>query len=219
MLTAISMVLKPTALSAKISNTQARFKKTAQSLTHWKLPDIHQGGNFKYDWYNQVNADYLRVYLPKGSELISASGQTKEEVKPSIDYEAAGFKKDQEVLTSEQTMRQDPISGTQIFEEGDKTVFGNWVYVSPGQSVTLRYQYRLPFRLDMSKQDLPFEILAQKQSGSLGSGLEEEIKFPESWLLESGSPNNLEIQPGQAGLKTDLSIDKTFQLMLKRANE
>ncbi|HHD92065.1 MAG TPA: DUF4012 domain-containing protein, partial [Candidatus Portnoybacteria bacterium] len=32
----------------------------------------HNGGDSPYVWWNKVNADYMRVYVPKGSRLISA---------------------------------------------------------------------------------------------------------------------------------------------------
>ena len=53
----------------------------------------HQGGSAQYDWWNRVNANYLRVYLPKGSQLISASGQTVEIYHPPIDYQEQGLVK------------------------------------------------------------------------------------------------------------------------------
>ena len=45
-------------------------------------------------------------------------------------------------------MRLDPVSGTRISEDAGKTVFGNWVYVSPGESVEVTYTYLLPFHVD-----------------------------------------------------------------------
>ena len=43
----------------------------------------HNGGNEKYDWWNKVNGDWMRVYVPKGSKLLSASGQTRESDPPA----------------------------------------------------------------------------------------------------------------------------------------
>ena len=167
----------------------------------------HQGGAFVYDWFNKVNADYMRVYVPKGSELISAQGQTKEEYKPPIDYQAAGFKTDQDVAAQVDSLKKDAASGTDIFEESGKTVFGNWVYVSPGETVKVIYKYRLPFKLDVAKGSANFSLLAQKQSGSEGSGLDIQISWPKSWKIIWSS-----VPEGESGntaaLRTDLSTDR-----------
>ena len=169
----------------------------------------HQGGNSAYGWFNKVNSDYLRVYLPKGSQLLFASGQTREDVKPPIDYQQAGFKTDSDVLAEEQSMKKDETFGTDIFEESGKTVFGNWVYVSPGETVTLTYRYRVPFKIDMSGQNINFSLLAQKQSGSQGSKFETELNWPSSWQVVS-VPEGLTLENNKAISQTDLSLDRLF---------
>ena len=42
----------------------------------------------------------------------------------------------------------DEESGTKIYGENRKTVFANWVYVSPGETVELKYKYLLPFQVE-----------------------------------------------------------------------
>lgn len=143
----------------------------------------HQGGHTSYEWWNKVNADYLRVYVPLGAELLSVKGTTWEFPNPPLDYDALGFHRDSQVEAAEALERIDGASGTRIGEENGKTVFGSWVYVSPGESVTVELTYRLPFKVDMEalrqgKADR-FSILYQKQSGTLGSQVRSEILFPE----------------------------------------
>lgn len=132
-----------------------------------------------------MNADYLRVYVPKGSELLSVKGTTWEFPREPLDYDALGFRRDEMVEAEEQNEKIDTRSGTRIGEENGKTVFGAWVYVSPGESVTVELSYRLPFRLDMNALDdghaQRFSVLYQKQSGTPGSALASEIHFPEHW--------------------------------------
>ena len=145
----------------------------------------HRGGNTPYDWWNRVNADYLRVYVPEGSELLSAKGTTWEFPEAPLDYARLGFKSDSDIVREEEGIRLDEKSGTRISEESGKTVFGAWVYVSPQESVTVEYRYRLPFRLDLSelrkgKVD-SYTALYQKQSGTLGSRLEAEVAYPEGF--------------------------------------
>ncbi len=144
----------------------------------------HKGGDTPYDWWNRVNADYLRVYVPKGSELISTKGTTWEFPEAPLDYDRLGFRRDPMVEHEENNTVIDEKSGVRISEDANKTVFGAWVYVSPKESVTVEYQYRLPFRIDMTALKRgavdSYSILVQKQSGSLGSILQTEMTVPDT---------------------------------------
>lgn len=142
----------------------------------------HEGGNSEWEWFNKVNANYQRVYVPRGSRLISVSGQTREFNDPPLDYKALKFKLDPQVAMEEQDMQIDSESGTRIYEEKNKTVFANWVYVSPQEEVRVIYRYELPFRIEPEGKGSgvnTYSILFQKQSGSLGSEIYSEIVYPE----------------------------------------
>jgi len=150
----------------------------------------HNGGQESYDWYNRVNADYLRVYVPKGSVLLQATGNTAEEYNPPLDYSA--FKTDPDVAAVENTIKLDPDSGTQIFEESGKTVFGNWVYVSPQEEVTVTYKYQLPFKIDFASHSGTvdaYSAIIQKQSGSIGSAFTAHLQLPEKWQTAWSTSN------------------------------
>lgn len=163
----------------------------------------HTGGNTPYDWFNRVNSDYLRVYVPEGSELISASGQTYEFPKAPLDYDALGFRRDDDVQAEEKATKVDS-GGTRISEESGKTVFGNWVYVSPGESVTVEYTYRLPFKVSPQGGDpASYSALFQKQSGSLGSALHSELSVPDRLSAEWHSD-------GLGATKEGFSFDTTL---------
>ncbi len=162
----------------------------------------HRGGKEKYEWYNAVNSNYSRVYVPKGSELLQAEGYTREVNSPPLDYEKLGFVPDEDVLNEEKSTKVDPASGTLVYEDSAKTVFANWTYVSPGETLTLKYVYLLPFKInfdDLKKPADTYSLLIQKQAGEENSqvsssvnGLEnfdevfsysEKINFPE-WKIE-----------------------------------
>lgn len=150
----------------------------------------HRGGGTPYEWWNKVNSDYLRVYVPEGSELLSAKGQTYEFPPDPLDYDTLGFSRDPDVELEERgtIIHQ---SGTRISRESGKTVFGNWVYVSPGESVTVEYVYRLPFSVSPGKTDPDsYSALFQKQSGSLGSELRHVLAFPESFVPVWSTPGS-----------------------------
>ncbi|MEK7452859.1 MAG: DUF4012 domain-containing protein, partial [Patescibacteria group bacterium] len=142
----------------------------------------HNGGEEKYDWLNKVNSSYMRVYLPLGSELLDARGFTKEKYKAPIDYQKAGFAFDSDILKSINSLKIDERTETQVFEESGKTVFGNWVYVSPGKDVELSYTYKLPFKLDKSKKGDDLNFIFQVQPG-LKSKLNFSLLLPDKWSL------------------------------------
>ncbi len=162
----------------------------------------HRGGKEKYEWYNAVNSNYSRIYVPKGSELLQAEGYTREVNSSPLDYEKLGFVPDKDVLNEEKSTKVDPATGTLIYEDSGKTVFANWTYVSPGETLTLKYVYLLPFKIsfdDLKKPADTYSLLIQKQSGgdnseikSTVNGLEnfdevfsysDKIDFP-NWKIE-----------------------------------
>ncbi|MDD2753589.1 MAG: DUF4012 domain-containing protein [Candidatus Portnoybacteria bacterium] len=175
-----------------------------------KIVRAHNGGKSQYDWYNKVNADYLRVYVPLGSKLISAQGQTLEINSAPIDYAAQKFAVDPDVAKEEGNMQTDQNSGTQIFEESGKTVFGNWAYVSPGESVEISYQYLLPFKLSLAEQNFTYSLLAQKQSGSIASGLESILNLPADYKINWQYPADLQISGRQIKFSGELKTDKFY---------
>lgn len=175
-----------------------------------RVTRTHRGGASQYDWYNKVNADYLRVYVPLGSKLLSAKGQTLEAYSAPIDYQAQGFKNDADVQAQEQGMRIDPNSGTQIFEESGKTVFGNWVFVSPGETVEVVYQYLLPFKIDLGRDSESYSLLAQKQAGSAASAFESALRLPASAKITWQYPADLRLGDGGIKFSGQLSTDKFY---------
>ncbi len=145
----------------------------------------HTGGKTPYEWWNRVNANYMRVYVPLGSELLTAEGQTYEFPESPLDYDALGFKRDKTVTDIEGTERIDEESGTRITEEAGKTVFGNWVYVSPQEEVTVEYRYKLPFKIIPGGANdgntSSYSLLIQKQAGTPGAAVDVEVVYPEGF--------------------------------------
>ncbi len=187
---------------------QAEIQVDGSVIDTLTITRRHQGGAGQYDWWNQVNANYLRVYLPEGSRLISADGQTRETYQPPIDYQEQSFQADSLVESIESKMRIDSQTGTRIFEENGKTVFGNWLYVSPGQTVKLTYRYELPFKINLTKSSDSYSLLVQKQSGSSGSQFSHQLNFPADWQISWQYPDHASQLANSWQLKTDLSLDR-----------
>lgn len=171
----------------------------------------HNGGDGSMDWHNAVNCDWMRVYVPSGSELIAAEGFTREFVTPPLDYDRLGFKHDPQVKMMEDGYEIDDSSATRIYKEKDKTVFANWVYVSPGETATVTYKYLLPFRLDFDGRTKPadtYSIFFQKQAGDENSYVHSSVmglrnyeyvyKYPEDMVTNSGGWD------GEEPLKSDV---------------
>ncbi|MFA5925426.1 MAG: DUF4012 domain-containing protein [Parcubacteria group bacterium] len=179
----------------------------------------HNGGNEDYDWWNKVNSDYMRIYVPEGSKLLEASGQTRETVSPPLDYQSLGFREDPQLKSEEDTLEIDEGTGTRIYKENHKTVFANWTYLSPGETMTLKYRYQLPFGLEFSDIHHPadsFSVLYQKQSGSQGSKLMSEIKLPQNYRLIWRYPDDTNYESGNLKTETILKSDKFIGLALER---
>ncbi len=182
----------------------------------------HNGGNEDYEWWNKVNSDYMRIYVPEDSTLLEASGQTREAVTSPLDYQSLGFKKDPQLQMEEDSTRIDEDTGTRIYKENHKTVFANWTYVSPGETVVLEYKYRLPFKLEFDSLHHPadsFSVLYQKQSGSSGSKLSSEIILPEDYRIIWRWPDSAEYDSENIKLETVLKTDKFVGLALEKNPE
>lgn len=139
------------------------------------------------------NVNYVRLYVPKGSQLIDAKGfsipdrrlfEIPDEgwvIDDEIAYQAASFSRHQE-------------SGTDVYEEQGKTVFGNWIQTAPGASSEISFTYRLPFSIndkptgwmDRMKSAFglntvkPYALIVQKQSGVIDRQTTVSIHLPPS---------------------------------------
>jgi hypothetical protein len=155
---------------------------------------VHRGGKTGFPWWDAVNSNYMRVYVPQGAELLSVEGQTREINEERLNYDALGYERDKDVEKEENNMYIDEETGTRIYDEYNKTVFANWVYVSPQESVTITYKYKLPFQADFnSDQDGKFgsyAVLYQKQSGSEKSHIKSEILLDDNFSQVWSSQNN-----------------------------
>lgn len=167
-------------VSEKIEQ-QVNISSEGEIINTVSITRKHKGGNSQYQWWNKVNANYMRVYVPQGSTLIEVEGQTREINNDVVDYKSLNFEEDADVKNEESQMKIDEKTGTRVYNEAGKTVFANWVYVSPQEETTITYKYILPFKIDKTKEANSYSLLSQKQSGSLGSDFVFSLNYPESW--------------------------------------
>ena len=178
----------------------------------------HNGGDAEHEWHNAVNVDWMRVYVPEGSELISATGFTREFVDPPLDYEKLGFKTDFQVEQMEGSYVLDEESATRMYQESGKTVFANWVYTSPGETSTVTLKYLLPFRLDLKNAQKPadaYSLLVQKQAGDENTELKAELTGLEDYEYIYKYPEDLKTTKAGWYVEQALKQDVFFALLVK----
>lgn len=200
---------------------RAEIQEDGSIIDNLTITRKHNGGNSDYSWWNKVNADYLRVYVPEGSKLLEVSGQTREFNDPPLDYDALSFKRDPDVESEEKNMDIDRETGTRTYKEKGKTVFANWAYVSPQETVVIRYRYLLPFKIFSSedkKTTDSYSLLVQKQSGSIGSQFVSEINYPNFYKLEWNYPNIVQNSANRIKIEDRMDSDKFFGFVFARGN-
>ncbi len=141
------------------------------------------------------NVDYLRLYVPKGSELLNADGFSIPD-ESLFEYPLDGWTVDDDLLYIADTEKVDPASGTNISVESGKTVFGNWVQTKPGTQSVATFTYRLPFTIETLEDadnflnrvkgfvGIPsteeYRLTIQKQSGVLDRSTHVTVHYPDS---------------------------------------
>ncbi|MDX1535229.1 MAG: DUF4012 domain-containing protein, partial [Candidatus Spechtbacterales bacterium] len=130
------------------------------------LSRTHNGGRTGYKWYDKPNYGYIRIYTPKGSELLSVEGFSEEPSYIETDYEEEGYRIDPDVSAIEKTLSKHE-SGTDVFEEAGKTVFGNWLYIPAQDRKIAKVTYKLPYNI--SSNISSYNLKIQKQSGLTAS--------------------------------------------------
>lgn len=140
---------------------------------HGKKGELFRGVN---------NVEYLRVYVPRGSKLVEASGFHPPS--PSL------FKKplpqdpsDPEVFAveSKAVSRGD----VDVTEEFSRTVYGGWLQLAPGETAVTTFKYRLPFSaFDLARDGkTAYALLATSQPGKSDRALVSEVRVPDSWRV------------------------------------
>lgn len=176
-----------------------------------KSEDVFEGIN---------NLSYLRFYVPEGSTLLQAEGfsrpDPKLELTPTADAEL-----DADLQAISGTVWTDEATGMRTNTEFQKTVFGNWIEVKPGESATVTVQYKLPFTLDISKlfsQSVRYSLLVQKQPGSFSPIVIADVNYPTAYTAQWAYPTA--VQTAQIGrqrlLNTQLNTDIAAGLVLAK---
>ncbi|MDZ4221816.1 MAG: DUF4012 domain-containing protein [Patescibacteria group bacterium] len=164
------------------------------------------------------NVDYVRVYVPEGSELISFEG-TKAPASNLFETPQVYFRDDEELAKIEGRVVIDEATGTRITQEFGKTVFGNWLQVNPGNVVVAKIKYRLPFTIqpyDVFNPNIKngYSLIAQKQAGARDIPYSVSLRYPSDWLVgwnkAVGSGEVSVLGPGLTVFEGVLNEDAAF---------
>ncbi|KKP59426.1 MAG: Tetratricopeptide TPR_2 repeat protein [Candidatus Magasanikbacteria bacterium GW2011_GWC2_34_16] len=190
-------------------------------------------GRAEENLYGANNIDYIRIYVPAGSQLLSANGFSWPDEKKFLVPENY-YTNDAWLKTLEKEVNIDSQSGTRITNEFGKTTFGNWIITEPGKTNQVEFTYRLPYKLDTTDnksssilrdiilpKDLAahYQLIVQRQSGC-ESTFESQIIFPNFWqpAWKEGdgvtlASNGITIEP------TNLETDRNWGVVLKKTTK
>ncbi len=154
---------KTDAYTKNYIDTKTTVKIDGSIIRDINIRRQHNGGETGYAWYDKDNYGYVKIYVPKGSEIISAEGFANEPEYIQTDYKNEKYQKDSDIELIENTLIKHTNSNTDVFEESGMTVFGNWYHIKAGQETNLTIQYRLPIESIVSKDTYKLNI--SKSSG------------------------------------------------------
>lgn len=120
------------------------------------------------------NVNYMQLYVPKGSELITANGFS-EIPKSKFQKVEDFYEVDEDLASLYKNVKTSTFSNTGIHDEFGKTVFSNWVITEVGEESELTFMYELPFTMEDLKTENGFyqyNLNIQKQSGDLYTDIE-----------------------------------------------
>lgn len=176
------------------------------------LTRTHEGDS-QSPLYGVKHNDYIRFYVPLGSQLIETQG-----FEPLDDAlfrkEAYVQDSDFDLALEESTKKTIAGTKTDIFQDGNHTVFANWIQTSVGETQVVKLTYRLPFTL-FEQQELPpvtnfksflqrefrepkksfekYSLLLQKQSGKKTPSYKITVTTPPSQSFVWAYPSQLQV--------------------------
>ena len=209
---------------------QAELQRDGSIIDTVTIKREHTGEKWQ-EFTGVRNNNWMRVYVPQGSELIEAQGfSTPDE--SFFSHPEADWEKDVDVEKTEGKAKIDIRSGTKIYVENEKTVFANWSQIDPGQTAEIVLRYRLPFKVEKierpdtimnrigawlspeQKDLVPYALMVQKQPGTLGSGFNSVLDFPTNMKADWFYVNDVNNSSQGWDYSTDLKTDKYWATLL-----
>jgi hypothetical protein len=179
---------------ATLTLVYTHTSKTAVTCRH----EPHYGAVYE-DMMNRCYWDYIRVYVPEGSELRDAT-------RIPVPAEA--------LLTGE------PYPGDVIVgpaEEGPWLTFGVLGLVQPATVQTRHFTWTLPANVvEWSGNEGRYTLRVQKQPGTAGHPLTVRVRLPAQSTLLEAVPRPKTVTEEWVIYRTELTQDRTFELRFRR---
>jgi hypothetical protein len=155
-------------------------------------------------WYpiNRCYWNYLRVYVPKGVDLLGAT--------PPAPVPDAVMVLNRSLPT--------PRVDTLDEEIKDIQVFGALMVVPCGQSANASFRFALPTRVLLIQHDsdqVIYKLKVQKQPGTLAIPITIRIHLPSNAILEK-APKGAIVQGENVLINTQLRIDIQIEIVFRR---
>jgi len=145
--------------------------------------------------------NYLRIYVPEGSELAQGLQLTLPEGS----------------LRARQGETEGALLGTEVGPaESGKGVYGVFFVVAPGERREMVFEYQQPSSVVAGEQSGTYRLLVQKQPGTLAVPLRVEVKLPPGSSVISTAPEASSLDNGGAVFETDLRRDREFEVTFRR---
>lgn len=171
------------------------------------------------------NVDYLRLYVPEGSELLAADG-FEAPLDSAFELSDVPLSTDEDLALTMSAIDRDVVSGTDIWNENGKTVLGNWMQTAPGETQVVRFTYRLPFTISPKTSGIlaaaeaklgfggvaPYTLFVQKQPGADTRVTNVRVTLPETMTTVFTSDADL---TATSGLVLGNAEDRFFRLLLE----
>ncbi|MDX9893061.1 MAG: DUF4012 domain-containing protein [Patescibacteria group bacterium] len=193
---------------------QAEIKADGTIIDTVKLIRRHQGTKGQDIFTGVQNNSYVRFYVPPGSVLLAAEGFQKPPAE-LFDQPDPELKPDTDLLSIETDRQFDQQTGTDIYRENGKTVFGNWLQLKPGEVQQATIRYRLPFKLALEGENIfYYSLLVQKQAGSLNNQLISNLILDNHFKPLAKFPADLSSSDNEVNFTSNLITDKFYGVTL-----
>ncbi len=197
-----------------LPNGQIETTVTLDRAHDGKWGELFRGAN---------NVEYVRLYVPLGSELLSVEG-----VQPPTTT-AYKLPLPQDLpdpdLNRLVTLARTGPQGVDITQEFDRTAFGAWVQLRPGTTSRTVFKYRLPFTVqELSERALAeydatavstggaYTLYLTSQSGKTDRATRVQIDYPTNWDVRWVNREDVARSPGSLVWSGPLVNDQVFAL-------
>jgi len=144
----------------------------------------------EFDWRTSRYRNYLRLLVPKGSELIESQG----------------------TMYNDRTTRKGSVD---VSEDLGKTVFGTFVAIEPKETREVMIKYKLPNFIGDKIKNGEYNLLIQKQPGIDTRDLNLELKFSDKIQGVEWLDNEYKIDNNTLTVQNSLIHDRVLNVKFK----